>query len=95
MLIRGGKNRKIATLKRVPTKEEMASFDLSMYPTTMDALRDQKWKDLYDISIRNQPSWDGKNTQISPNKAKFQEMAQNIGIHGQQILTNIFQVSLL
>lgn len=95
MLIRGGRNRKIATLKRSPTEKELEGFDLSMYPKTFDALQESKWKQMNDASLRNQPKFDSTPSKSQQSKGtSFEEMVQELGGQGQQILGNLYQVSL-
>ena len=95
MLIRGGKHRKIATLKRSPTEKELEGFDLSMYPKTFDALQESKWKQLNDASLRNQPRFDSTPSNSQQSKGtSFTEMVQELGPQGSQILGNLYQVSL-
>ena len=53
VLLRGGPANTIATLKRVPTAHEAASFDLSHYPATHEQLRSSpKWSGLREQARR-------------------------------------------
>lgn len=71
-----GKN-KVATLKRQPRPEEMASFNVSMYPTTR-----------VDFSVT---AWAAKSKKY-PN-SHIQDLIASMGMSGASLVDKIFQVS--
>ena len=78
MLIRKiGKNG-VATLKRTPSIEESAKFNISMFPTTAAALDIKSWT----------------NVQKKRSAVKLKDIAADLGQKGSTIMHNIFEVKV-
>eukprot|EP01040_Poterioochromonas_malhamensis_P010861 gene10861-11838_t len=82
--IRGGANNRFTTLKRVPTAEESARFDVSNYAHSMSEIHsDSKWKSL-EAKILG--------SLTSPSRKSFNDMVKSLQPKtAKKILKNLFQ----
>jgi hypothetical protein len=86
LFMRGGESNRLATLKRVPTKEEFTRFNISGYPHSMEELRNSStWTTLQSKILER------TNTSIQ-RRPTFQNMTKSLGKKGKSILKKLFKV---
>jgi hypothetical protein len=87
LFMRGGESNRLATLKRVPTKEEFKRFNISGYPHSMEELRNSStW-----MAIQSKILQRTNNTSIQ-RRPTFQNMTKSLGKTGKSILKKLFRV---
>lgn len=80
VLLRGGASNAIATLKRVPTEQELRSLDLSQYPTSMQKLQaSPKWSALRESARRKR----------APSGPMVGDLVRVSGPAGDRLLTTL------
>eukprot|EP01033_Poteriospumella_lacustris_P006673 gene6673-4811_t len=84
VLLRGGKNNRIATLKRVPTQQELQQFDLSAYPKSFAEMEGSKWATM----MRDSQS----NASRINSRGSFRSLVEQLGPKGGNLMREVFEL---
>lgn len=78
MLLRKVGKERVATLKRVANPEELARFDISAYPQTPAAFKEEDWK----------------TNNLFSSEQRIRDLIQNVGTRGNTLVDRLFKVSI-